>query len=98
MSYTNKTELPSYNMDNIDSICKAIISVNPNNINNADNLLLISELIKNTQSDDLINNCDQLITIAKFIKTININHSNIHSILKLISNLIKFKFAFLIAK
>ena len=60
--------------------------------NDDNNLPLISELIKNTQSEDLISDCNELIAIANFIKKIKINSDNIHSILKLISNLIKFKF------
>lgn len=60
--------------------------------NDDNNLLLISELIKNTQSEDLISDNNELIAIAKFIKNIEMNSNNIHSVLKLISNLIKFKF------
>jgi hypothetical protein len=57
-----------------------------------DCLHLISELIQKTNSDDLISSIDELIDIAKFIKSIDINDVNIHSILKLISNLMKFTY------
>ena len=50
-------------------------------------LSTISDFIKNTNSSD----SDQLISIANFINQMNINDINIHSILKLIANLIKLK-------
>ncbi len=51
----------------------------------------ISELIKITQSEDHISNHDELIKIINFIKNISINRENIHSTLKLIANLSKYK-------
>ena len=53
--------------------------------------LEISEFIKLTQTDVLISNPNEIIRIAKLINSISINKENVHCILKLISNLVKFK-------
>ncbi len=56
------------------------------------NLEMVSDLIKMTQSDFLSIDSDELIRISKIVQTMNIDHINIHCVLKLIANLTKIKF------
>ena len=50
---------------------------------------MISDYIKYTNSDNLIDNSDEIFRIINIIKTVDITKDNIHCLLKLISNLIK---------